>query len=186
MDEQLGFLVFTQATQVQFLGRELRSLFRTAHCCLSEISRTARISTGLLGKDPNCQSQKRPGGPALNGMNECGEPPRGWLVAVAGVAVQLGPRSRWAMTWSRDQPPAAETGPRTQPPGEILNQGSVPRMAWESPLYLREIFPPSLSLPQSRLGVLGKVSSRALFPPFIPCIRIICFPATFPTRKDAP
>lgn len=57
-----------------------------------------------------------------------------------------------------------------QPPGEILNQGSVPRMAWESPLYLREIFPPSPSLPQSRLGVLGKGSSSALSPPFIPAL----------------
>ena len=34
----LGFLVFIQATQVQFLGRELRPLFRTADRCLSEIN----------------------------------------------------------------------------------------------------------------------------------------------------
>ena len=34
----LGFLVFIQATQVQFLGRELRSFSRTAHCCLSKIT----------------------------------------------------------------------------------------------------------------------------------------------------
>lgn len=33
----LGTLVFIQATQVQFLSRELRFLFRTAHCCLSKI-----------------------------------------------------------------------------------------------------------------------------------------------------
>ena len=32
-----GILVFIQATQVQFLSRELRFLFRTAHCCLSKI-----------------------------------------------------------------------------------------------------------------------------------------------------
>ena len=31
----LGVLVFIRTTQVQFLGRELRSLFRTIHCCLS-------------------------------------------------------------------------------------------------------------------------------------------------------
>ena len=34
----LGFLVFIQAIQVQFLGRELRSFSRTAHCCLSKIT----------------------------------------------------------------------------------------------------------------------------------------------------
>ena len=34
---QLGFLVFIQATQVQILDRELRSLLGTAYCCLSEI-----------------------------------------------------------------------------------------------------------------------------------------------------
>ena len=32
-----------QATQVQFLGKELRSLFRTAHCSLSEINGTQSL-----------------------------------------------------------------------------------------------------------------------------------------------
>ena len=31
-------LVFIQATQVQFLGRKLRSLVRTTHSCLSDKS----------------------------------------------------------------------------------------------------------------------------------------------------
>ena len=35
--QQLGFLVFIQATQVQILDRELRSLLGTAYYCLSEI-----------------------------------------------------------------------------------------------------------------------------------------------------
>ena len=34
----LEFLILHQATQVEFLGRKLRSLLTTAHCCLSEIN----------------------------------------------------------------------------------------------------------------------------------------------------
>ena len=47
---QVGLLVFIQAPQVQFLGREQRSVFRTPHCCLSEVIPTAHhhITKGLL------------------------------------------------------------------------------------------------------------------------------------------
>ena len=48
-----------QATHVQFLGRELRSLFRTAHCCLPEISFFgASVSGGTSGKEPTCQFRR--------------------------------------------------------------------------------------------------------------------------------
>lgn len=39
----LGFLIVIQATQVQLMGRELRSCFRTTHCCHSENKRTNQI-----------------------------------------------------------------------------------------------------------------------------------------------
>ena len=55
-------LAFIQATQVQFLGREI-SHFRTAHCYLAEITRPASAaSKGLLSSSTWSHRHHRPMG----------------------------------------------------------------------------------------------------------------------------
>ena len=94
---------------------------------MSSARRTARISVKLLGKDPNSHSQKRPTGPALKWVGDVGTPGAsggsGWHHDVAGgpgqqhwVPVQVG------CDQGRAQPPASETGPRTQPLGEFRSE----------------------------------------------------------------
>ena len=94
---------------------------------MSSARRTARISVKLLGKDPNSHSQKRPGGPALKGVGDVrtpwGQQGSGWGHSVVGGPGQ----QHWAPVQvgcdpGRAQPPAAETGPRTQPPSEFRSE----------------------------------------------------------------
>ena len=85
MVKLLGFLVFTQVSQVQSLDKELRSLFRTAHCFPSEIK-----SSRFLDLAPVQQGQGLPSagfamGPPLPGR---------WILCPLGCVLQASKGSR--------------------------------------------------------------------------------------------